>query len=564
MRGRTHIADAKGSASICAVTCAVALTFAVAACGGREPASSTPGTYTDLVALFKDWRAFQAPALVNGVPDYRAEAMAAQHRELANYRRRLVAIDPSAWPIPQQVDYHIVRAEMNGLDFDHRVLRPWANDPAFYVAAFGSESDQPAREGHFARGSVELWKYAWPLDEASVTEIRAGLAAIPPLLDQARVNLVGTGQDLWTFGTRQVRAQSTELQRLGARLAEAGPKELVPDVERARAATDAFAAWLDNQTPSKTGPSGIGIENYDWYLRNVELLPYTWQDELTLMERELARAHTALALEELRNASQPPSTPIASADEYEKRAQAAVTDYMLFLKEHDLLAIRDYMDPAIRARLGRYSAGPREFFGEVDHHDPQVMRTHGYHWFDKARMAHEPHASPVRRGPLLYNIFITRTEGHATGWEEMMLEAGMFDRRPRSRELIYILLAQRAARAQGDLRMHARQATLEQAAAFTAANTPRGWLSLEGNLVRAEQHLYLRQPAYGTSYLIGKIQIERLLADRRRQLGAGFTMRRFMDEFDAAGLIPISLIRWELTGQIPDDLRSVLAGPHGK
>jgi hypothetical protein len=536
------------------------LMFAMtAACGGSEPASPAGGTYADLVALFKDWRAFQAPVLVNGVPDYRAAAMAAQHRELAAYRGRLDAINPSAWPIAQQVDYHIVRAEMNGLDFDHRVLRPWANDPAFYVTVFGSESDQPAREGHFARGSVELWKYAWPLDPASVTEIRAGLAAVPPLLDQARVNLVGTGQDLWTFGTREIRDQSTELQRLGARLAEAGPKELIADVDRARAATDAFAAWLDSQASSKLGPSGIGIDNYNWYLRNVELLPYTWQDELTLMERELARAHTALALEESRNAGQPPSSPIASADEYEKRGQAGVTDYMLYLKEHDLLTIRDYMDPAIRARLGRYSAGPREFFGEVDHHDPQVMRTHGYHWFDKARMLNEPHASPIRRGPLLYNIFITRTEGHATGWEEMMLEAGMFDHRPRSRELIYILLAQRAARAQGDLRMHARQATLEQAAAFASANTPRGWLSLEGSLVRAEQHLYLRQPAYGTSYLIGKIQIERLLAERRRQLGAGFTMRRFMDEFDAAGLIPISLIRWELTGQIPADLTSVLA-----
>ncbi len=305
-------------------------------------------------------------------------------------------------------------------------------------------------------------------------------------------------------------------------------------------------------------PSGIGVEHYDWYLRNVQLLPYTWHDAMTLMQRELARAHSALALEEVRNAHLPPSAPIATADEYDKRAQAGVTDYMLYLKEHDLLAIRDYMDAAIRARVGRYSAGPREFFGEVDHHDPQVMRTHGYHWFDKARMANEPHASPIRRGPLLYNIFITRTEGHATGWEEMMLEAGMFDQHPRSRELIYILLAQRAARAQGDLRMHARQATLEQAAAFTSANTPRGWLSLEGQLVRGEQHLYLRQPAYGISYVVGKIQIERLLTDRRRQLGANFTMRRFMDEFDAAGLIPISLIRWELTGDLSDDLRPVL------
>jgi len=182
------------------------------------------------------------------------------------------------------------------------------------------------------------------------------------------------------------------------------------------------------------------------------------------------------------------------------------------------------------------------------------MRTHGYHWFDLARMAQEPHASPIRRGPLLYNIFVTRTEGHATGWEEMMLHAGMFDARPRSRELIYVLVAQRAARALGDLQMHGTTATLEQAAQFASANTPRGWLRLDGNLVRWEQHLYLQQPGYGTSYLIGKIQIEALLAARRRQMGDAFTMRRFMDEFNAAGLIPASLITWELTGKAPAPL----------
>ena len=32
-----------------------------------------------------------------------------------------------------------------------------------------------------------------------------------------------------------------------------------------------------------------------------------------------------------------------------------------------------------------------------------------------------------------------------------------------------------------------------------------------------------------------------------------------MDEFDAAGLIPMSLIRWELTGELADDLRDVLS-----
>jgi len=527
-------------------------------CGGSS-APATSSSYDDLVQLFKNWRAFQLPALVDGVPDYRAVAMAAQHRELPNYQRRLAAIAVTGWAIPRQVDYHAVRAEMNGLDFDHRVLKPWANDPAFYTTFFGSESDQPAREGHYARGAVEAWKYAWPLDAASVAEIGAGVRAIPPLLTQAQTNLTGNGRDLWTFGARTLKLQTADLRAFAARLADPATTNLLADVTRAREATEAFVSWVESQAASKTGPSGIGTDNYDWYLKHVALLPYTWRDEVTLMERELGRALSSLALEEARNGREPAASAIANADEYAKRAQAGVTDYMAFLKDHDVLTVRDYMDGALRARVGRFNAGPREFFGEVDHHDPQVMRTHGYHWFDKARMVHDPHASPIRRGPLLYNIFITRTEGHATGWEELMLEAGMFDRRPRSRDLIYILIAQRAARALGDLRMHARTATLEEAAAFTSANTPRGWLSLNGQLVRAEQHLYLRQPAYGTSYLIGKIQIERLIADRKRQLGTAFTLRKFMDDFDAAGLLPISLLRWELTGEIPDDLKSVLA-----
>jgi uncharacterized protein DUF885 len=515
--------------------------------------------YAELLRLFADWRRFQPPALVDGIPDYGPGAMATQHRELRAYQDRLAALDPSSWAIPQQVDHHIVSAEMNGLDFDHRVLRPWANDPAFYVTVFGSESDQPAREGHYARGSLELWQHALPLNSDSEATIRVALRAIPPLLDQARRNLVGTGRDLWAYGARRVRAQSAELERFRARLAGAGPAGLEADLAQARAATEAFADWLDAEAPVRVGPSGIGIANYDWYLRYVQLLPYTWPETVTLMERELTRAWSSLAIEEARNAGEPPDAAIENPAEYATRAQQAVTDYMVYLEEHELLTVHADLEAALRARVGPYTPSPREFFVEIDHHDPMVMRTHGYHWFDKVQMAHRPHPSPIRQGPLLYNIFVTRTEGHATGWEEMMLHAGMFDARPRSRELIWVLLAQRGARALGDLRMHARKASLEEAAAFTSAHTPRGWLSLAGRLVRAEQHLYLRQPAYGTSYLTGKIQMEQLVADRRRQLGDAFTLKRFMAEFDAAGQIPISLIRWELTGELADDLRDVLS-----
>ena len=517
---------------------------------------------TDLVSLFREWRAFQKPPRRDGVPDYTAAAMTAQQRALASWPRRLAAMDSSRWPIAQQVDLHLVRAEMNGLDFDHRVLRPWANNPAFYVTVFTSESDQPAREGPHADAAVEVWTYKFPLAEEDARRLGSELRVIPPLLQQARTNLVGTGKDLWTFGTQAVRQQSADLAELAAKVKDA-PGSLAADVQRAREATDAFAKWLGEQASARTGPSGIGVANYDWYLKNVQLAPYTWSEEVTIMERELARAHALLALEEQRNAALPVQVPIASAEEHARRFGAAVTEYMAFLRDRDILTVHADMDPALRARVGSFDPGPREFFTEVDYRDPEVMRTHGYHWFDKARLVHRPPASPIRREALLYNIFNTRTEGHATGWEELMMQAGMLDARPRSRELVYILLAERAARALGDLRMHANAWTLEQAATFASENTPRGWLSLKGALVRDEQFLYLQQPAYGTSYVIGKIEVEKLLAERKQAQGDAFRMSRFMEDFEAAGMIPAALIRWELAGRMPDDVRRMLVSAQG-
>ena len=517
---------------------------------------------TDLVSLFREWRAFQKPPRRDGVPDYTAAAMTAQQRALASWPRRLAAMDSSRWPIAQQVDLHLVRAEMNGLDFDHRVLRPWANNPAFYVTVFTSESDQPAREGPHADAAVEVWTYKFPLAEEDARRLGSELRVIPPLLQQARTNLVGTGKDLWTFGTQAVRQQSADLAELAAKVKDA-PGSLAADVQRAREATDAFAKWLGEQASARTGPSGIGVANYDWYLKNVQLAPYTWSEEVTIMERELARAHALLALEEQRNAALPVQVPIASAEEHARRFGAAVTEYMAFLRDRDILTVHADMDPALRARVGSFDPGPREFFTEVDYRDPEVMRTHGYHWFDKARLVHRPPASPIRREALLYNIFNTRTEGHATGWEELMMQAGMLDARPRSRELVYILLAERAARALGDLRMHANEWTLEQAATFASENTPRGWLSLKGALVRDEQFLYLQQPAYGTSYVIGKIEVEKLLAERKQAQGDAFRMSRFMEDFEAAGMIPAALMRWELAGRMPDDVRRMLVSAQG-
>ena len=536
--------------------CLAAVLTLAAGCGpGGAPSEEAAGTtatstsYDDLVALFEEWREFEKPEFVDGVPDYTAEAMATQHRELAGYQQRLVAIDPSGWPVSQQVDHHLVRAEMNGLDFDHRVRKPWVQNPAFYTQIFSAQSDVPAHEGPVIHGWIDLWTYEYPLSEADAAELAARIVTVAPLLEQARTNLVGNARDLWVMGIRSMERQSADLKDLASQVAGQSD-EFEEGIVAAREATDQFREWLESEADSKTGSSGVGTDNYTWYLQNVHLVPYTWEQQETLMLRELARSHASLRLEENRNRKLPEQTRIASEEEYDRRFNDAVTEYMKFLEEEEVITVRDYEEAALRARIGRFSSadGLRGFFSEVSYRDPLTMRTHGHHWFDLARMDLEPHPSPIRRVPSLSNIYDARSEGIATAMEEMMMHAGLFDDRPRSRELIWILLAQRAARALGGLRMHSNEYTIDEAAQFAAKWTPRGWMPEDSDTVYGEQHLYLQQPGYGTSYLIGKIQIDMLMAERALQLGDDFTLKRFMDEFHAAGVIPVSLVRWELAG----------------
>ena len=531
------------------------------------PAAADPdaASHDDLVALFHAWRAFEKPPLVDGAPDYTAETTARRHAELKRFQERLMAIDPASWPVEQQVDHALVRAEMNGMDFDLRVLRPWARDPAFYASVWTYQSDTPAHEGPTHHALVELWTYTFPLSEPASAKLIGELETIPPLLDQARRNLVGNARELWLAGIGNLRDQVGALETLRGGV-DASNSPLVAAIDRAIGATRSFVDWLEAEAPKKTGPSGIGKDNYTWYLQNVHLVPLTWDDEMRLLERELYRAHASLRLEEHRNKDLPPMVPIADAAEYDRRANHAVDRLLGFLRRHDVLEVKDYMDPALRAQLHHFIPEPeRNFFRTVSHYEPMVLWTHFYHWWDLARMDEEPHPSPIRRGPLLYNIFDSRAEGLSTGVEEMFMHAGLYDDQPRARELVWIMVAQRAARGLGSLRVHSNELTMKEARDFHVAWTPRGWMREDLDLLGFEQQLYLRQPGYGTSYITGKYLVERLLAERSRQLGEEHSLRRFFAEVDAAGVIPVSLIRWQLTGD-DSEIRSILGvdGPRSR
>ena len=347
--------------------------------------------YANLVQLAQDWRRFERPAISNCVPDYGVRAMAAKAEQLPRYRVRLAAVDTQHWSAAQQVDARLIEAEMNGLDFDLRVRRPWARDPSFYATLFGERSDVPQHEGVTAAPAIDLFSYDFPLSRVDQQKLTCLLGAIPALLAQARLNLqASNARDLWVYSVRTLRDQGEILAHLQAdgldmrtlegtrraNLAGAG-KPLLDAVESARRATDDFATWLGAQAPGKTGPSGVGIENYNWYLKNVHLVPYDWDQQVTLLRRELERARASLSMEEFHNRALPLLDPVNSPDAFHALMEQRMRKLTNFLITTGIVPDRAYYRDAMAQQILAYvPPEKRNFFLQASAREPLGLFSH--------------------------------------------------------------------------------------------------------------------------------------------------------------------------------------------
>jgi hypothetical protein len=534
---------------------------------GHEMVSQTamPASHAELVSLFSDWRRFVRPSITAGVPDYGKAAIARIAQELPLYRARLKAINRTGWNPAALGDYALIEAEMHGLDFNLRVLKPWARDPSFYATVFGEQSDVPAHEGPSANPNIDLFAYTFPLSGKDDRALTTLIGAIPMLLDQAKTNLIeSNARDLWTYGDRAFAEQGRTLAALGQgtltmRTLEGQKKAdmtgaslaLLHAIAAAKTATDDFGKWVAAQASGKTGPSGVGKENYDWYLEHVELNPHSWDQQLILLQRELDRSLASLRLEELRNRDLPPIAEINDPVAYRKMAEAKTARFNDFLVSTGLVPDKLYFRAALAAQTSDYvPPTQRNFFTHGTALDPLPLLSHSTHWIELARLKHEPHPSPVRDTPPLFNIFSDRSEGFATAMEEIVMQAGLYDDIPHGRELVWIMLANRAARGLASLRVQANEIDLAEAGRFHADWTPRQWSDPNSPLVGFEQLLYLRQPGYGPSYIIGKLQLDSLFAQASHQAdraGKPFIMRDVFAQIMASGIVPPALIAREMS-----------------
>ena len=542
----------------------------------------------ELLTLAEEFRAIVGWA--SGVPDY-ADRVRSQKEQLPRFRARLDAIDPSAWSVHARIDYLLLRSEMDRLDFDLRVWRQTSRNPSFYV-------NQAIRNvGRLLTGSRYMRGDAMPYTSERAQAILEALAQTEKTLAQGRENLTEMVPELADIALRhpgggyyteggQLEYIVDNYRKWAEKTAEHFPEAeaagLVASTAEAAEHLLAFAGWLEESREEMKGNYYIGKEALDWYTSHVLLQPYN-TDQLRLMaEMERARAISYHQFEMQKNRHLPKIGPAEQIDEYIgwDNETALITRRWYTEHGHDILSDRNYI-PDVRVESGEYLLpfGYLSFSYEdkpiervilvPDDHwraihsnmgfrtEPAVLWGHEYwpgHVYERYVHRHNP--DPIRRGH--------RDGAHSQGWcfyhEELPVALDFpYVRGPRGRELPYINMIQRAERISMGIDLLSAKITPDEAFAQFRENVPplgsglgvtreEAFEEMEGVLVRGLDHCQT-----------GKLQIFKLLADRKMQLKEDFDLKHFHDQIITLGSVPLALLRWQITGL--DDEMDVFWNP---
>jgi uncharacterized protein (DUF885 family) len=210
----------------------------------------------------------------------------------------------------------------------------------------------------------------------------------------------------------------------------------------------------------------------------------------------------------------------------------------------DFIEMDDFTSPSRLDRDGiRYVAPPSPaagYFWVADAKDPRIQIVHeGTVGHYGQLCASWKNPDPIRR----HYYDSGANEGIGFYSEEMMLQSGLYDDSPHTREIVYNQMRLRALRVIVDVRVALGETTPEQAVAFLTQNVP-----IDEDDARTEVVEMGELPGQKIAYQTGKLQIVQMMEDARLKQGGAFSVRKFHDYVWLNGNVPIALLRWELLG----------------
>lgn len=523
----------------------------------------------ELAGDFWRWRAVTQPVSGDDIPRierpdgflprWSSDTIPERLSKLAEFERRWKAIgeDPA-----RVVDYRLIGSALARVHFELEIEKSWKRNPSFYI-------DQTL--GLYFEAILQ----PPPFTERRSRDIVARLGSIPVTLEHGKQNLT---EMAWPFAKLasnrlfEVRSKLRESTKaLAPLLVPAYQARLQQEADRAGDALEAYRNWIIERTDSLPKSTAVGREAYLYFLRNVALMPYSPEQLLEMGRQEWERSVAFETYEQQRNAGKPALVLVRTQTEQMARENREELAVRKFLVDRGILSVPEWIGHYRNLPLPRYIealggglgvtddlTGPSRlkengvsyirvpspnlgYFSLSTARDPRPILVHegtpGHYFQLCLSWAHE---NPIRR----HYYDSGANEGIGFYAEEMMLQAGYFDDSPRTREVIYNFMRLRALRVEVDVRLALGTFTIEEAAEYLQKTVP-----MDHATALQEAAMFAATPGQAISYQIGKLQIQALLADARRQQGDKFRLREFHDYVWKNGNVPVSLMRLEYLKQ---------------
>ena len=524
---------------------------------------------------FWSWRARSAPFNGDDVPrmerpggvrDWSPASIEQRNKDLAAFESRWKKFDPKDWPIPQQVDYQLIGSALSRVHWELEINPRWRRDPTFYI-------DQTLT------ALAEALTVPASYDEPHSREILTRIQNIPAILDAAEENLVKPPAPFASVTIQALDGVRGRLQKMATALRPSTTlkeDELTGAIERAADALEKFQGRLQEKLPSLPAETALGRDGYEFFIKNVALMPYSPEELLAMGRQEWNRSVAFEAYEQNRNKNVPPLKMADNINHWVTDAAAKELAIRKFLDQRGILTVPSWLQrytlratPEYLRALGFTETddftSPSRLKENCIRYVPEPSPNLGYFWRATAMdprpiIVHEgipghyfqlclswKHEDPIRRhyydsGP---------NEGIGFYAEEMMLQAGLFDDSPHTREIIYNFMRLRALRVEVDVQLALGKFTLDQAAKYLQEKVP-----MDEQTARQEAIAFSTGPGQAIDYQIGKLQIIKFLAEARMQQGEKFNLRAFHDFVWKNGNVPIALQEWEYLGD-PHDVPSM-------
>ena len=542
-------------------------------------AALTPQTLRTTAHEYYEWGKREYPvsasdqgyhAYDDRLTDFSPKAIAARSAYVRDLLDRVRSTDISSWSKDDKIDAILFRAQLEGPAFSDRVRKPTATDALTYTSQ--------ASDAIF---SLIKKEYDTPRNRALSATRR--LNQIPAMLEQSKQNLTLPVRlyARWAIDSaRNIDPLYTDsmMSALDHGLTPAEHDALVKSRDKAIAAMHAYADWLEKELPSMTEWKPLGLENYEYMLHHILLLPMSAHDVAHLGDVELARYRGLEAMLPDPSMADPnpqraKSIP-ADQQAFLQAYQSHEEEMLRFMKEKRLITVPDYIGPFLIRQLpeafkptspggfmnppGVYDADNSGFYF-IPTYNPKSENFYIRAAIEEPRplLGHEGIPGHFLQISIANHLAdeIRRQHGDSVfseGWalytEEMFLREGMYAPDSAGAGQVLRLARYRAARIGVDVNLHTGKWSFDQAVRYFMEGGGLDRESATGEAAGAAA-----EPTQKISYMVGKWQIMQLLGRYRDAKGAGFRLGQFHDDLIANGSLPLSVVEWILLDD-PSDL----------